>query len=186
MSENGYAPSIREMCKHFGTTSIASIQIHLSNLEKKGLIKREHYKSRAIEIVKSNREELKSTEVPIVGTLTEFAPIKSAEKFEFISVPKKMLINRQVYVLQIDGDFMTGEHILNGDYIVIEVRNTAENSDLAVVLLENEKVVLRRITKKEGQLILRPANPDSELIIVREDEISIQGVMIGVIRNFLD
>jgi repressor LexA len=181
---NGYAPSIKELCDHFETSSLATMHKHLVNLASKGLIKRQYNRSRSIELIDRRLDDSNVIETPILGSIAAGTPIEAVEESRTIGIPVELLKGRHTYVLKVKGDSMINEHILDGDYAVVESRSYADNGEIAVVLLEKENVTLKKVYRERGYLRLQPANPNMEPMIVKDDEVRIQGVVIGIIRKF--
>ena len=181
---NGYAPSIKELCDHFETSSLATMHKHLVNLAAKGLIKRQYNRSRSIEIIDRRAEELNVIETPMLGSIAAGAPIEAVEDARTIGIPLELLRGKHTYVLRVKGDSMVDEHIIDGDYAVVESRSYADNGEIAVILLDRENVTLKRIYRERGYIRLQPANPNMEPMILKDEDVRIQGVVVGVIRKY--
>ena len=126
IAEKGYAPSFEEIARQFGFQSLATVHEHLTNLERKGYIRRTHNESRAIEIVPP-KGQTGATELPLLGFVAAGAPIEAITSDETIAVPDELLPRRgRSYVLKVRGDSMIDEHIKDGDYVVVQERNQAE------------------------------------------------------------
>ncbi len=177
----GYSPSLEEIGKAFGLTSLATVHKHLTNLEDKGLILREQHRSRAIEVVES---EGAGGELPFLGYIAAGSPLEVFETEDSISFPVSRSSGRRTYTLKVRGDSMIDEHIQDGDYIIVEERETAENGDTVVALLNNEKATLKKYYRDNGSIRLVPANPDVQEIVVNEEDLIIQGVVVGIFRKF--
>jgi repressor LexA len=178
----GYAPSIMEIGKQFKLSSPATVHKHLSHLEEKGQIRRQHNLSRSIELT----EEPKSArpmEYPLLGSIVAGQPIEAVENREMISMfPDSG--GKDVFVLRVNGNSMIDDHIRDGDYVIVEKRESAENGETVVALLENESATLKRFYREKKHVRLQPANAEMEPIIVKEGEFTIQGVVVGVMRKF--
>ncbi len=185
IKENGYAPSIKELCEYFGTTSLATMHKHLVNLAGKGLIKRQYNKSRSIEIIDKKVENLNVVQTPLLGDIAAGTPIEAVEDARTIGIPLELLKGRHTFVLRVRGDSMIDEHIMNGDYAVVESRNYADNGEIAVILLDKENVTLKKIYREKGLLRLQPANPKMEPIYVKDEDVRVQGVVVGIIRKYV-
>jgi repressor LexA len=182
---NGYAPSIKELCDHFETSSLATMHKHLVNLAAKGLIKRQYNRSRSIEIIDRGADDLNVIETPMLGSIAAGSPIEAIEDARSIGIPLELLRGRHTYVLRVKGDSMIDEHIMDGDYAVVESRTYADNGEIAVVLLERENVTLKKVYREKGYIRLQPANPNMEPIILKDEDVRIQGVVVGIIRKYL-
>jgi repressor LexA len=180
----GYPPSVREICNAVGLKSTSTVHGYLERLERKGLIRRDPSKPRAIEILDDNtylsKKEL--VNVPIVGRVTAGQPILAVENVEdTFPIPTEYLNNSEVFMLSVRGESMIGAGILDGDYVIVEKRPTAENGDMVVALIEDEATV-KTFYKEENYIRLQPENPDMDPIIVHD--VIILGKVIGVIRLF--
>ncbi len=179
----GYAPSLEEIRRHFGLSSLATVHKHLSNLEEKGLIRRLKHRGRSLELVPMEME-VKAREVPLLGRVAAGSPIEAIEDRETISVPEDMLGRYPTFVLRIKGNSMIDEQIRDGDYVLVEDRQMAENGETVIALLRNEEVTLKRFYREGKMIRLQPANPEMEPLILPEEEVAIQGVVIGVLRKY--
>ena len=177
----GYAPSIMEICAQFNLSSPATVHKHLSHLEKKRLIRREQNLSRAIELVGEAATPL--PEFQLLGHIMAGKPIEVIEAREMMSfMPDPS--GKDIFVLQVKGRSMIDDHIQDGDYVIIERRDQAENGETVVALLDNESATLKRFYREKDHVRLQPANADMQPIIVKEGNFKIQGVVIGVLRKF--
>jgi len=181
---HGYAPSIKELCDNFETSSLATMHKHLVNLAAKGLIKRQYNRSRSIEIIDRRAEDLNVIETPMLGNIAAGSPIEAIEDARSIGIPLELLRGRHTYVLKVKGDSMIDEHIMDGDFAVVESRTYADNGEIAVVLLDRENVTLKKVYRERGYVRLQPANPNLEPMILRDEDVRIQGVVVGVIRKY--
>ncbi len=185
IDEQGYAPSIVEIGEHFGLSSPATIHKHLMNLEAKGLIRRHRNLSRAIELVdRMDEAGGRSTEVPLCGHIAAGVPVEAYQQDETISIPNDMIGRKRTYVLKVKGDSMIEEHIKDGDYVIIDERGYADNGETVVALVNNDSATLKKYYAQNGYVRLQPANSSMEPIIVEADQVTIQGVMIGLLRKF--
>ncbi|MBI5426864.1 MAG: transcriptional repressor LexA [Nitrospinae bacterium] len=178
----GYAPSILEIGERFDLSSPATVHKHLTHLENKGLIRRTPHASRAIELSEDPRDAL-SREYVFLGHIAAGKPIETLERRETISfLPGAR--DKDVFVLQVKGNSMIEDHIRDGDYVIVEKRERAENGETVVALLDNENATLKRFYREKDGVRLQPANPEMEPIVVKDGEFRIQGVAIGVLRKF--
>jgi repressor LexA len=184
IERKGYAPTIEEIGEHFGLSSLATVHKHLTNLQEKGLIKREVNRSRALELVPTT-VSVRAIEVPLLGRVAAGAPIEAIESTETIYVPEDMVGRRRTYVLQVKGDSMIEEQIRDGDYVIVEDRDAAHDGEMVIALLEGENVTLKKLYRERGGKVrLQPANSAMRPIIVDEDDVRVQGVVIGVLRKY--
>jgi len=183
--EHGYAPSFEEIADRFGFRSLATVHEHLTNLERKGYIQRGHNESRAIEMVPTPGQS-GATELPLLGQVAAGEPIEAVVDRETIAVPNDLLPRRgNSYVLRVRGDSMIEEHIQSGDYVVVHGRETAENGEMVIALVDGTSATVKRLYREAGGWIrLQPSNASVAPIRVHEDNILIQGVVVGVIRKY--
>ena len=179
----GYAPSIAEIGKQFKLSSPATVHKHLIHLESKGLIRKHQNLSRAIEIVDEKSTDISSREYTVLGHIVAGKPIEVLENREVMSfLPDPE--DKNVFVLRVKGNSMIEDHIKDGDYVLVEKRNLANNGETVVALLENDRATLKRFYKEAGGVRLQPANPNMKPIFLKQGDFKIQGVVIGVMRKF--
>jgi repressor LexA len=184
IERKGYAPTIEEIGEHFGLSSLATVHKHLTNLQEKGLIKREWNRSRALELVPTE-VTVRAVELPLLGRVAAGTPIEAIAATETIFVPEDMVGRQDTYVLQVKGDSMIDEQIRNGDYVIVESRRTARDGEMVIALLEGERVTLKKMYREGGGKVrLQPANAKLKPILVDQDDLQIQGVVIGVLRKY--
>ena len=184
IGRKGYAPTIEEIGEHFGLSSLATVHKHLANLQGKGLIKRAWNRSRALELVPTE-VTVRAVELPLLGRVAAGSPIEAVVGSETIHVPEDMVGRHRTYVLQVKGDSMIEEQIRDGDYVIVEDRDTARDGEMVIALLDGENVTLKKMYRESGGRIrLQPANPAMQPIIVQADQVQIQGVVIGVMRRY--
>jgi repressor LexA len=184
IERKGYAPTIEETAEHFGLSSLATVHKHLTNLQEKGLIKREWNRSRALELVPT-RVTVKAVELPLLGRVAAGSPIEAIEASETIFVPEDMVGRRETYVLQVKGDSMIEEQIRDGDYVIVENRRSARDGEMVIALLDGESVTLKKLFREGGGKIrLQPANARLKPLVVDQGRLRVQGVVIGVLRKY--
>ena len=122
--------------------------------------------------------------IPFLGTIAAGRPIEAVPQPEYLQIPEELLGSKPGYVLKVSGDSMIEEGILDGDYVVIEQRDSARNGEIVVALVNNEEVTLKRIQQRPGQVILYPANQDMTPMTYAPDEVQIQGVLRGLLRSY--
>lgn len=175
--ERGYPPTVREICKAVGVTSSATAHKYLTILEKKGYIHREKEKSRAIQIIPQTKK------VPVVGSVAAGKPLWAAKDItEFIPIPEELSGNEESFMVKVEGDSMIGDHILDGDYVLVNPQQDADNGDIVIALLNQEEVTIKRLYKKDDQVILQPSNPLYQPINTKDT--IILGKVIGILRRF--
>ena len=183
IEKNGYAPSLVEISRHFNLNSISTIHKHLLHLEEKGLIRRHWNRARAIEVVAS-RPNPEARDVPLAGLISAGQPIEAVRVNELVAVPEDMIGHRDVYVLKVKGESMVDEQVREGDYVVVESRAEARNGEMVVALLDGENVTLKKYYREKEDIRLQPAHPTMKPIYVKENDLKIQGVVIGLLRKY--
>jgi repressor LexA len=180
----GEAPTIAEIGKEFGMSSSASVHHVVSTLEREGFIKRIPNVSRGIQLVEKETTDAKY-EVPLLGIVAAGAPIEAVLNYETVSIPRDMMRDGRMFALRVRGDSMIDEQIRDNDFIVLQSRQTAENGQTVVALIDGSDATVKRFYGNRHQVRLEPANPNYEPIIVRPPQrVQIQGVVIGVIRKY--
>ena len=181
---HGYAPSLEEIGRAFGLSSPATVHKHLSNLEAKGLIRREAHRSRAVEVLEEVVPRIEAVELPLAGLIAAGEPLQAVEVPETIAVPPELVGRGRTFVLRVRGNSMVEEHILDGDYIIVEERSEARDGEVVVALVEGEEATLKKLFHEIDHVRLQPANPAVAPIRVRAEDLQVQGVVIGVLRKY--
>ena len=183
--ENGYAPSFEEIASRFGYNSLATVHEHLSNLERKGYIKRGYNESRAIEILPSN-EFPRAVQLPMLGAVAAGMPIEVMADGETLAVPEEFVRRPGGhYVLKVRGNSMVDAHVTDGDFVVVNERRSADNGEMVIAMVSGTSATVKKFFReRDGRIRLQPANESMEPIYVHENDISIQGVVVGVLRRF--
>lgn len=180
----GYSPSFEEIAEHFGYSSLATVHEHLSNLEQKGLLRKNYNKSRSLEVVRAQMGVL-ALELPLLGTVAAGLPIEAIRDEDTVSVPHDMVRSGNNYVLRVKGNSMVDEQIRDGDYIIVNSRQTAENGEMVVALVGGDSATVKKFYReKDGRIRLQPANPTMQPMYFRAEEVEIQGIVVGVIRKY--
>ncbi|GBD33123.1 MAG: LexA repressor [Gemmatimonadales bacterium] len=185
IADRGYAPSFEEIARRFRFSSLATVHEHLSNLQRKGYIKRSYNESRSIELV-PQPGSARATELPLLGQVAAGEPIEAVPGNETIAVPDDLIPRRGVsYVLRVRGDSMIDQHIQDGDYVIVHSRNTARNGETVIALIDGTSATVKRFYREPGGWIrLEPANQTMPPIRVHENDVIIQGVVVGVLRKY--
>ena len=184
--KHGYAPTVRELCQEMNLSSTATVQVHLNNLEKKGYIKKEESKNRTIEILVDNEYEIKNEliiEVPLLGKITAGNPIEAIENpDEYFSLPSYLIPkNKDVFTLLVSGESMINAGILDGDIVIVERKNTANNGEIVVAMTDENEVTLKTFYKEKDYFRLQPENDTMAPFIM--DNVTILGKAIGLYRK---
>ena len=181
----GYSPTLGEIAEAIGVSSLATVHEHLQALSTKGVIKRFDGAVRGIEVLDQKISNvLQGVELPILGYIAAGQPIMTyTDPDATVKVAPSMVTGkRRSYVLQVKGDSMIEEGILDGDYVIIEEQNDARDGDIVVALLDNGLATLKRFFKEPDRIRLEPANSSMEPIYAID--VKIQGKCVGVIRRF--
>lgn len=182
---NGYAPSFEEIAEAFGYTSLATVHEHLSNLQRKGYIKRSYNESRAIEIMPTEVTP-RAVELPLLGSVAAGMPIEAVMHGETLTVPDAFIgRNGSHYVLRVRGNSMIDEQIRDGDFVVVNERQSADNGEMVIAMLHGDSATVKKYYReRDGRIRLQPANEALQPIYVHENDISIQGIVVGVLRRY--
>ena len=182
--ERGFPPAVRDICEAVHLKSTSSVHSHLETLEKNGYIRRDPTKPRAIEILDDSFQMLRreTANVPIVGRVAAGEPLLAEQNIEdYFPIPTEFLPNNQTFLLKVRGESMINAGILDGDYVLVEQRQTASNGEMVVALIEDGATV-KTFYKEEGVIRLQPENDFMDPIIVTD--VQILGKVIGVFRFF--
>jgi repressor LexA len=182
IDEHGYAPTLDEIGRHFGLTSLATVHKHIQNLERKGLVRRLAHQSRALALATAS-DGPRAAEIPLLGRVAAGTPIEPVEGPDTVAIPEAMLGRRETFALRVQGDSMVGDGILNNDLIVVEVRDDAPNGATVVALVRGEATV-KRLYRERGRIRLQPANDRVAPIVVAERDVDVRGVVIGLLRQY--
>jgi len=185
IDEHGYAPSFEEIAHSFGYSSLATVHEHLSNLERKGYIRKSYNESRSIEMVPEDGS-VSAMELPLLGRVAAGLPIEAIQERESLAVPLDMVRpGKDNFVLKVEGNSMIDEQIRDGDYIVVSSQPTASDGDVVVALVGGDSATVKRLFREpKNQIRLQPANPSMPPIVVDADDVMVQGIVVGLIRRF--
>jgi repressor LexA len=183
--ERGYAPSFEEIAAHFNYNSLATVHEHLTNLERKGYIKRAYNESRGIEVLPS-AETPRAMSLPLLGTVAAGLPIEAIQMPESIGVPEDFVRRGgNHYVLRVRGNSMIDEQIRDGDFVIVNEKHSADNGEMVIALIDGTSATVKKFYReRDGRIRLQPANEAMNPIYVHENDISIQGIVVGVLRRF--
>ena len=191
VAERGYSPSFEEIGAGTDLSSLATVHKHVSNLEKKGLLKRDYNRSRSIDVLPPRGALKKSmavaasvgAELPLLGRIAAGRPVEALQNPETISFAD-FTRSKEVFVLQVKGDSMQDEAILDGDYILVEKTSAVRNGEIVVALVDGMESTLKRIYKEADKVRLQPSNAAMQPVIVPAAAVQIQGRVIGVLRKY--
>jgi len=202
VQKQGYSPSFEEIGAGMGLSSLATVHKHITNLEKKGLLRRDYNRSRSLDILAprgrmkqalqaassaadlaASQAALAAASLPLVGRIAAGRPLEALENPETISL-SDITRSRDVFVLEVRGDSMQDEHILDGDYVMVERVRSARNGEIVVALVENSETTLKRFYKEGDTIRLQPANAKMAPIVVPAASVQVQGRVVGVLRKY--
>jgi repressor LexA len=186
--EKGYPPSVREIGEAVGLASSSTVHGHLDRLEKKGMIRRDPTKPRAIEILDEDDMSYGFTssvrQIPLVGKVTAGVPITATENIEeYFPLPMTMVGDQPVFMLSVQGDSMIEAGIHDGDYVIVRQQPSAVNGEIVVAMTEDNEATVKTFYKERDHFRLQPENASMEPI--RLKNVSILGKVIGLIRSFM-
>lgn len=182
----GYPPSVREIGEAVGLASSSTVHGHLDRLEKRGLIRRDKTKPRALEVLSEDTPSIEEREtvmyVPVIGKVTAGTPITAIENVEeHFPLPAHIVGSDNVYMLSVSGDSMINAGILDGDRVLVRQQNTADNGEIVVAMTDEGEATVKRIYKEASKVRLQPENDELEAMYF--DNVSILGKVIGVYRT---
>ena len=180
----GYAPTLAEIGRQFGLSSLATVHKHLKNLAAKKLIRRQRNRSRAVEIINPSRKRAGVVDLPLLGSVAAGVPIEALEVADSLTVPEELARGKNSFAPKVQGDSMIDEQICDGDLILVQARSTAENGETVVALVDGEATVKKFYREDGGKVRLQPANEKLKPIVVRGDQVEVRGVVVAVIRKY--
>ena len=189
LAAKGYPPSVREICSAVDIKSTSTVHGYLNKLESKGYIRRDPTKPRAIEVLGLSSDNVTGlnqeiVNIPLVGHITAGQPILAVENIdEYIPLPVNLVKGSDNFILRVKGESMINAGILNDDYIVVDRKNTASNSQIVVALINGESSTVKRFFKEGNLVRLQPENEFMEPLILDERYVDIIGVVTGVFRT---
>ncbi len=196
IAENHYSPSFEEIARNMNLSSVATVHKHLQVLQEKGYLERLFNRSRALEItpkyyeeMRSNRQKLNAYHraddfaAPLVGEIAAGQPLETYEDHEKLSFAP-LLRSDEVFALRVSGQSMIEDHILDGDYVLIEKTKRARNGEIVVALVEDAETTLKRFFLEGTMVRLQPANMEMEPIIVPAEKVQVQGRLLAVHRRY--
>ena len=183
VSRNGYSPSFEEIARGMGLKSLATVHKHITNLEKKGMLDRVHNRSRSIDVLPPGTRTRSSLKLPLAGRIAAGQPVEQVEGSETISLAD-VVGNRDVFALEVRGDSMRDEHIINGDYVLVERTRIAHQGEIVVALVHGAETTLKRFFPEGNLVRLQPANIEMDPIYVPAGQVAIQGRVLGVLRKY--
>ncbi len=190
VQSHGYSPSFEEIGNGMGLRSLATVHKHITNLEKKGLLKRGYNRSRSIDVLpvrgiprRQKPTVIESIKLPLVGRIAAGLPVETFENPDTISL-EDITRSKEVFVLEVRGDSMQDEHIVNGDYVMVERIKNPRDGEIVVALVDGSETTLKRFYREGPKVRLQPANATMAPIMVAANAVQIQGRVIGVLRKY--
>lgn len=180
---NGYSPSYEEIAHGLDLRSLATVHKHITNLHNKGLLQRTQNRSRSIDIVPPRAKGGPGERLPLAGRIAAGLPVETAETAETISLGD-IVGNRDAFALQVRGESMRDEHILDGDYVLVERTSTAQQGEIVVALVRGAETTLKRYYSEGAVVRLQPSNSEMDPIYVPAAQVAIQGRVLGVLRRY--
>ncbi len=178
ISKHGYAPSLEEIKKHLRLSSVSTAHFHVTKLQEAGYLFKEDNQPRAV----SPKREIKSIEIPLLGTIAAGKPIEAVEIPESITVTKDDIGKAgKHYALRVKGDSMIEDGIFNGDVVIIREQKVADNGQTVVAIINENEATLKKFYKEKGRFRLQPANPLHSPIFAKK--IELRGIVIKIIRD---
>ncbi len=178
---NGYPPTVREICAELHLSSPSTVHVHLANLERLGLLRRDPSKPRALDVVKDQRP---SRPLPLVGRVAAGPPIVAEENIEeLVEVPRFLRRDDDDFVLRVRGDSMIGDGIFDGDLIVVHPQDQADNGAICVVLVKDEDATTKRFYREGDRVRLESANDSYGPMLFSVGEVKLVGKVVGVLRQ---
>jgi repressor LexA len=183
VERNGYSPSFEEIARGLDLKSLATVHKHITNLQNKGALQRGHNRSRSIDVLPPRTRARSIERLPLMGRIVAGLPVEAMQTTETISL-SDIVGNREVFALEVRGDSMRDEHIVNGDYVLVERTRTARDGEIIVALVRGAETTLKRFYVEGSVVRLQPSNTEMEPIYVAAQQVEIQGRVLGVLRRY--
>jgi repressor LexA len=186
LHEFPHPPTLNELCDALGLSSRGSLHKQLQALIRESLIEPMNNQRRGVRLVSEDLAGIDPDDnsLPLYGRIAAGQPIEAISNPDTIVVPPPLRTDNPCYVLEVQGDSMIEEGILDGDWVVIEQRNHARNGEIVAALVDGEEVTLKRIEQQQGQVILHPANSRMQPMSFLPEQVQIQGVLVGQMRSY--
>ncbi len=181
--ENGYSPSFEEIAAGLNLNSLATVHKHVTNLHNKGLLQRSHNRSRSIDVLPNKPKAREPDRVPLAGRIAAGRPVEAIESAESISLGD-IIGTRDVFALEVHGESMRDEHIMSGDYVLVERTRTAREGEIIVALVDNSEATLKRYYREGNLIRLQPSNSEMQPIYAPAASVAIQGKVLGILRKY--
>ncbi len=179
----GYSPSFDEIARGLELSSLATVHKHISNLEKKGLLQRAHNRSRSIDVLPAQSPRVRmNAQWPLLGRIAAGRPVEAVENRETISLDD-ILGDKSVYALEVRGESMRDEHIVDGDIVLVEQTQTARQGEIVVALVDGSEATLKRYYIEGDRVRLQPSNAEMQPIYAPAANVAIQGRVLAILRK---
>lgn len=179
----GYSPSFEEIARGLDLNSLATVHKHISNLEKKGLLQRAHNRSRSIDVLPpQSQRATASVQWPLLGRIAAGRPVEAVENRQTISLDD-ILGDKSVYALEVRGESMRDEHIVDGDIVLVEQTQTARQGEIVVALIDGTEATLKRYYIEGDRVRLQPSNAEMQPIYAPAANVAIQGRVLAILRK---
>ena len=179
----GISPTQREICEEFGFSSFGTLQKHIKLLMEKGVLVRNWNKRRSLTLAEEEHRSF-AVEMPLYGRIAAGQPIEVVQGDETVAVPEVLARKGENFVLRVNGQSMIDDGVHDGDYIVVHRREKAANGEMVVALVNGEATLKRLYREGEGRIRLQPANEKMAPMYFREDEVEVQGIVVGLMRRY--
>ncbi len=186
VERQGYSPSFEEIARGLSLKSLATVHKHISNLQTKGALQRGHNRSRSIDVLPMPRAQRTPTSrerLPLMGRIVAGLPVEAVQTSETISL-SDIVGNKEVFALEVRGDSMRDEHIVDGDYVLVERTRAARDGEIVVALVRGSETTLKRFYVEGSTVRLQPANNEMEPIFLPAAQVEVQGRVLGVVRRY--
>jgi repressor LexA len=184
LETEGYAPSLEEIRDHFGLAAVSTVHEHVEKLAAKGYLTRGWNRSRSISLTPDLLVKRSARTVPLLGRVAAGSPVEAIVDAEEIPVPEAFLGRKETYALRVTGDSMVDEGILDGDVLIVEKASAAENGSLVIALIRGSEAAVKRFHRSGKKVKLVSANPAHPPMVFDAREVRVQGVVVGLLRNY--
>jgi repressor LexA len=182
-NSHGYSPSYEEIAAGLGLNSLATVHKHVTNLQTKGLLQRAHNRSRSIDVIPQRKGRAAMDRLPLLGRIAAGQPVEAIEQSESISLGD-ILGNKECFALEVRGDSMRDEHIMSGDYVLVEKTKVAREGEIVVALVDGTDATLKRFYREGNLIRLQPSNTEMAPIYAPAANVAIQGKVLGILRKY--
>ena len=183
VERHGYSPSFEEIARGLDLKSLATVHKHITNLQSKGALQRGHNRSRSIDVLPQRTRVRSAERLPLMGRIVAGLPVEAMQTVESISL-SDIVGNREVFALEVRGDSMRDEHIVDGDYVLVERTRSARDGEIIVALVKGSETTLKRFYLEGNLIRLQPSNAEMEPIYLPAQQVEVQGRVLGVLRRY--